>query len=101
MMTNSQSSASMGGATSPVKAPFSSKCMFCAPTWMPEPSRRSLQARRYGKGGHSTTSTPETPATLSRTPWVRLRASSRVVCIFQLPATMGVGTAASLCVGRG
>ena len=58
---------SMGGLTSPVKAPRASACMFCAATAMrspaPRPASASTSAGRAGNGGARTTSTPAAPRT--------------------------------------
>ena len=90
-ITYVQRSASIGADTSPVYAPRSSKCMFCAPTAVDEPSSASLTAIRDTSGGQTTFPTPSMASSGSLSAEARDTASAIVVFIFQFPATMGVG----------
>ena len=80
-----KSSRSIGAEISPVNAPLSSGCMFCAPSFTTVPSSTRLTPSRAVNGGQTTTSTsfrlPTIP-TMSRT---RAAASAVVLFIFQLP----------------
>ena len=78
-------SVSMFGEISPVKAPFSSKYMFSAPTWMLEPFAASTTGRISIAGTQNTTSTSSL-ATNGFKVSTNLTASLGVMFIFQFPA---------------
>src|SRR5215211_5665076 len=89
-MTYWQNSFTMSGATSPVNAPFSSQCRFCAPRPIPDPARISAKAGIAMKGGHKTFSTFAISFSFACIVETSPRASATVLFIFQLPATSGV-----------
>ena len=78
------------GEISPVNAPCSSKYIFWAASPILAGPMASRTAARAVKGGPSTTSTFSTSITPRRTPRVSSTASATVLCIFQLPAMIGV-----------
>ncbi len=82
-------SASIGGDTSPVKAPSASECMFWAYSSTREPRAESTIARRSVKGTQRATSTPETAASSGSSAWMYRSACASVLYIFQLPAISG------------
>src|SRR5204863_1772746 len=85
------SSASIGADTSPVNAPESSKCMFCAATRIAASPSASVVVASAVNGGHTHTSTrSSSPATSGGSATANAAASGRVLCIFQLAAQMGV-----------
>ena len=74
--------------TSPVNAPSSSQCRFCAPSpiFVPASSVARPSASAVN-GGQTTTSTRRAPSRAARAArGERAAASSSVLCIFQLPA---------------
>src|SRR5215472_2383571 len=84
-------SLSIGADTSPVKAPRSSKCMFCAPNAINAPASVCHAAGMSTAGGAIRTSRSRARAAASRSISLRnaassARASSAVRFIFQLPA---------------
>ncbi len=89
-MTYWHSSASMSGEISPVNAPCSSKYIFWAASPILAGPMASRTAASAVKGGPSTTSTFFKSITPRRTPRVSSTASAMVLCIFQLPAMIGV-----------
>jgi hypothetical protein len=80
---------SIRGETSPVKAPFSSQCIFWAPSFTFVPTSFSAAAYREVKGGQITISTVS-----SFTFGKKLERKSKVsllsLFIFQLPAIKGI-----------
>src|SRR5688572_11464933 len=91
MITNSANSRTIGGEISPVKAPFSCQCRFCAPILSVVPTAMASTKGRYGYGGQTIFSTPS----ISSTPpafiaSIRSRAVGATRFIFQLPATIGI-----------
>ena len=86
---------SMAGDTSPVKAPFSSWCMFWAPTFRDEPWTAWATRSSETKGGQRIFSIPARLSSASRRAVARAVAFWRVVFIFQLLATKGVAKDAS------
>src|SRR5580658_3152707 len=81
-----KSARSIGADISPVNAPDASKCMFCAPSLISEPSIAPATASSAVNGGQMTISTSGcAPAdtTISR---ARETASADVLFIFQFPA---------------
>ena len=81
----------MVGETSPVNAPSASWYMFWAPRATVEPRSVVATAVSEMKGGQTTLSTPSMASRPSIIADASAVASSTVVFIFQLPATMGVG----------
>src|SRR5690606_11665592 len=86
--------------TSPVKAPSSSKCRFCAPSPTGEPRSTSETLCRLTKGGQTATRTPFGSPTASTTPRASCLAVMRSVFIFQFPATNMVSAVDRLGKGR-
>jgi len=80
---------SIGPLISPVNAPLSSKCMFCAPIAIVVPSAAFTRAGRFVNGAQMTLSTPGRSA-LPFTSAKNASASETVLNIFQLPAMIGV-----------
>ena len=82
-------SLSIAALSSPVYAPDSFQCMFCAPSLMFVPLMASLTAAKFTAGVQTTTS-----QTASLTSGARAVTSSRaslgVLFIFQLPAMIGL-----------
>ena len=75
----------------PVKAPFSRWYMFWAPNLTELPWSTLLTTSRDMNGGQTTFSTPCTASRGPTSSRASRRASSTVVFIFQLPATIGTG----------
>ena len=84
---------SISGDTSPVKAPASSKYMFWAPTMTGLPETACRTAASEMKGGQRMISTLLESGAPAATSEANAAASSSVVFIFQLPATMQRGMA--------
>ncbi len=78
-------SVSIAGEISPVYAPFSSKYIFSAPTWMLEPFTASTTGMISIAGTQNTTSTSSF-ATNGFNSFTKATASLGVMFIFQLPA---------------
>src|SRR4051794_38873208 len=79
---------SIGAEISPVKAPSSPSCMFCATIFSADPFAASMQTSSdvYGAQIPMSRSSPSISGSSSST---YVRASERSLCIFQLPATYG------------
>src|SRR5512138_424920 len=90
MMTYLQNSFTMPGAVSPVNAPFSSQCRFCAPRPMPEPSSIPATAGIARNGGQRTFSTFAMAPNFALMAETSSRASAAVLFIFQFPATSDI-----------
>ena len=82
-------SVSIDGEISPVKAPFSSKYMFSAPTWILVPLHASTTGIISIAGTQNTTSTLSF-LTKGLSSFTRATASLGVLFIFQLPAIIFV-----------
>src|SRR5690606_30388140 len=83
-------SCNMGPDTSPVKAPCSAWCRFCAPSRREDPAMAAATCARCTKAGHTSTSTASSSA--ANPPlraWTRASACAFWPCIFQLAATSG------------
>ncbi len=83
-------SVSIFADTSPVNAPSSASCMFCAKTSTREPRVESIIACRSVNGTQIATSTPSIDDTRGSSAAMYSSASATVLCIFQLPAMNGV-----------
>src|SRR3954452_14675438 len=83
------SSSSIGGETSPVQAPLSSSCMFCAATRARLWAQCSTAVFTERNGGQTTTSGPDS-GTRGRKSARKLSVSSIVLCIFQLAVRIAV-----------
>ena len=81
-------SSSMSAAISPVKAPFASKCTFCAPIFTFVPLAAATAAWMSTKGTQRTVSQPSLPATRAAVSLMAASAAEGVIFIFQLPAMM-------------
>src|SRR3970282_2520399 len=77
-------SSSMDADASPGNAPLACSDTFCAPQAIDDPVSAACTCARYGKGTHTTASTPAR-AGLSADSSAAF--SARLPCIFQLPAT--------------
>jgi hypothetical protein len=80
---------SIGAETSPVKAPVSSWCMFCAKTVTPVPSSTSAQGSSAVKTGQTPISARRSPSG-GISPFSRSQYSAACALVpqsFQLPAT--------------
>src|SRR5436190_21977301 len=81
-------SLSIGAEISPVKAPLSSSCMFCAITRSALPFAASTHTSSAVNGTQMPTSR-SSPSISGRSSSTYARASARSLFIFQLPATYG------------
>ncbi len=88
-MMYAQNSLTMFGESSPVNAPFSSQCMFCAPRPISEPVNIGAIAGNEVDGGHNTFSTSAISRNGFSIAATSSRASAEFLFIFQLPATNG------------
>src|SRR5262249_9222371 len=77
---------SMGAETSPVNAPSSFQCTFCAPMATFESLDQTRQGATSTKGGQTTIWSGVWPATIGRKSTKKARAWSGVLHIFQLAA---------------
>src|SRR3954449_10143050 len=79
---------SIGAEVSPVSAPSSPSCMFCATIFSADPFAASMQTSSDVNGAQipMSRSSPSISGSSSST---YVRASDRSLCIFQLPATYG------------
>ena len=86
---STSSSTSIGAETSPVKAPESSSCMFCAATLTALPQRRSTTARQRGERRADDDVAAASPRSAAAARRRTRAASATVLCIFQLAAMYG------------
>ena len=86
MTPSTPRSSSIGAETSPVKAPSSASCMFCAATRTRLWEQCSTAVFSEVKGGQTTTSGPPDSGTRGRNSARKRSVSSTVLCIFQLAA---------------
>ena len=82
-------STSMGGETSPVKAPSGAQYTSCAAIAMADPRAASTAAARAVNGGATTISQCVAAATSGFSAAKYARVSACVLYIFQLPAITG------------
>src|SRR5689334_2560936 len=72
-----------------VYAPCDSQCIFCAPTLIGDPSKACLTPGISMNGGQTTRSAPSSGPSAGTSAVAKAAASSGVLYIFQLPATIG------------
>src|SRR5688572_30126184 len=89
-MTYAQNSFSIAADISPVNAPFSSQCMFCAPRPISVPASIADNAGNAMNGGQRIFSTFLMSRNCVLIFETRSPASATVLFIFQFPATTGI-----------
>src|SRR3954465_10638782 len=84
------SSSKATGLTSPVKAPQSSKCIFCAPTSTSEFFDIETKLSRNNEGEQTMGSILSFAGTIPLISPIKVFASGSVLYIFQFPAIIGL-----------